>query len=48
MIDPLTNFNAPMVNLGVVSVTNAFGVTIPYRVYRSFNEMGGAVTIAFI
>jgi len=48
MIDPLMNFNVPMVNLGVVSVTNAFGVTIPYRVYRSFNKMGGAVTIAFI
>jgi hypothetical protein len=48
MIDPLTNFNAPMVNLGVVNVTNAYGVTIPYRVYRSFNKMGGAVNIAFI
>lgn len=48
MIDPLTNFNAPMVNLGVVNVTNVYGVTIPYRVYRSFNQMGGAVNIAFI
>lgn len=48
IIDPLTNFNAPMVNLGVMNVTNAYGVTIPYRVYRSFNQMGGAVNIAFI
>jgi hypothetical protein len=30
---------------GLVSVTNAQGVTEDYRVYRTRNKVGGAITI---
>jgi hypothetical protein len=43
--DPNTGFPVAMQAPYVVSVTNAFGQTTNYNVHRTFNVLGGAITI---
>jgi hypothetical protein len=43
--DQATNLVVPFIQLADVSVTNGNGVTQLYSVWRSFNALGGAITI---
>lgn len=44
-IDPTTNFEVPMVGPQVVTITNTYSLAVDYYVYRSFNQLGGALSI---
>lgn len=44
-VDPATNFDVPMVKQNNVTITNAFGVSQNYKVYRSVNVLNGDITI---
>lgn len=44
--DTSTNLDVPFEPPVIVSVTNAFGVVQDYRVHRTTNVLGGAITIA--
>lgn len=44
--DTSTNLDVPFEPPVIVSVTNAFGVVQDYRVHRTTNALGGAITIA--
>jgi hypothetical protein len=43
--DTATNLAVPMETLYVVSITNAYGVTVNYNVHRSTNILGGSINI---
>jgi phosphohistidine swiveling domain-containing protein len=43
--DQSTNLNVPFDNPYVISVTNAYGVTITYNVFRSYYTIGGALSV---
>ncbi len=45
MKDQATGFNVPYEPMYLVDVTNAFGIAKSYRVYRTTNIIGGAITI---
>ena len=42
---PYTNTDGGGANYALVSGTNAYGVPVQYRVYRTANSLGGAVTL---
>lgn len=44
-VDPSTNFDVPMENIGVISITNNFNVAQEYNVFKSTNVLNGAITI---
>lgn len=43
--DQLTGFNVPMESPYVVSVTNDYGITTNFNIYRTTNKLGGDLTI---
>jgi len=45
MKDQATGFNVPYEPMYLVNVTNSFGITKSYRVYRTTNIIGGSITI---
>lgn len=45
--DQDTGFNVAMESPFTVSVTNSFGITTNYSVYRTTNKLGGAITIIY-
>lgn len=43
--DTSTNFNVAMEDVALLSITNSFGITMNYYVYRSTNQLGGAISV---
>lgn len=39
--DPFYSGNSGSFNYGLVTITNRFGIPTPYKVYRTFNPLGG-------
>ena len=39
--DPFYSGNSGSFNYGLVTITNKFGIPTPYKVYRTFNPLGG-------
>jgi hypothetical protein len=45
MKDQATNLDVPYTNLANINVTNGFSVTTSYKVFRTLNQLNGAITL---
>ncbi|NBP02311.1 MAG: hypothetical protein EBU90_19770 [Proteobacteria bacterium] len=45
MKDQATNLDVPYTQLSNISITNGFGVTTTYKVFRTINQLNGAITL---
>lgn len=45
MKDQATNLDVPYTNLANINITNGFSVTTSYKVFRTLNQLNGAITL---
>jgi hypothetical protein len=45
MKDKATNLDVPYINLSDISITNSFSTTTTYKVFRTLNQLNGAITL---
>ena len=45
MKDQATNLDVPYINLSNINITNGFSVTTSYKVFRTLNQLNGAITL---
>lgn len=45
MKDVATNLDVPYIQLSNISITNGFSVTTTYKVFRTINQLNGAITL---
>jgi hypothetical protein len=45
MKDKATNLDVPYIQLSDISITNSFGTTTTYKVFRTLNQLNGAITL---
>ena len=45
MKDVATNLDVPYTQLSNISITNGFSVTTTYKVFRTINQLNGAITL---
>ncbi len=45
MKDQATNLDVPYTQLSDISITNSFGTTTTYKVFRTLNQLNGAITL---
>jgi hypothetical protein len=45
MKDQATNLDVPYINLSNINITNGFSTTTTYKVFRTLNQLNGAITL---
>jgi hypothetical protein len=45
MKDVATNLDVPYIKLSDISITNSFSITTTYKVFRTLNQLNGAITL---